>query len=73
MANQRHYNENDDPFEYSVCVRGLLHLRLTFDARFELFLVNEAEGEKKITEKPFAGKPSFLCALVSLSVLRFVC
>ncbi|KAI0019585.1 putative DNA-directed RNA polymerase II subunit RPB11a [Xylariomycetidae sp. FL0641] len=22
---------------------------------FELFLVNEAEGEKKITEKPFAG------------------
>ncbi|KAI1201076.1 DNA-directed RNA polymerase [Nemania serpens] len=55
MANQRHYNENDDPFEYSVCVRGLLHLRLTFDARFELFLVNEAEGEKKITEKPFAG------------------
>ncbi|KAI1262543.1 putative DNA-directed RNA polymerase II subunit RPB11a [Xylariaceae sp. FL1019] len=23
--------------------------------RFELFLVNESEGEKKITEKPFAG------------------
>ncbi|KAI0119956.1 DNA-directed RNA polymerase [Nemania sp. FL0031] len=35
MSNQRHYNENDNPFE--------------------LFLVNEAEGEKKITEKPFAG------------------
>ncbi|KAI0874998.1 DNA-directed RNA polymerase [Hypoxylon argillaceum] len=36
MANQKHYNEIDNPFE--------------------LFLVNEAEGEKKITEKPFAGK-----------------
>ncbi|KAI1180862.1 DNA-directed RNA polymerase [Nemania sp. FL0916] len=38
MANQRHYNEIDNPFE--------------------LFLVNEAEGEKKITEKPFAGTSS---------------
>jgi hypothetical protein len=27
--------------------------------RFELFLVDESQGEKKITEKPFAGRRSF--------------
>lgn len=73
MSNQRHYNENDDVFEYSMYLRSLLDLQLTVNARFELFLVNEAEGEKKITEKPFAGKSSFLCAPVSFRVLRFMC
>ncbi len=53
MANQKHYNEIDHVFAYLV--HSLAGHQLTMVPRFELFLVNEAEGEKKITEKPFAG------------------